>query len=70
MLESRDGSTQRPFTKGHGNALPAGNVHDPALRLKKLHCHLQVIAFLEEHANMPVEEMKAARDAADPQLAR
>jgi hypothetical protein len=45
-------------------------VHDPALRLKKLHCHLQVIAFLEEHANMPVEEMKAARDAADPQLAR
>ena len=31
---------------------------------------LEVIAFMEEVAGMTVEEMKAARDEADPQLAR
>ena len=70
MLELRDGTRQHPFSKAHGNSQPAGNVQDPALCIKKLKAHLSVIAFLEQHANMTVEEMKAARDHADPQLAR
>ena len=70
VLELRDGSTQNPFAHAHGNSQPAGNVQDPALCTKKLEAHLRVIAFLEEHANMTVEEIKAARDNANPQLAR
>mgnify|MGYP006096071459 FL=1 len=61
---------ERPFAKGHGNAQSAGSVQDPALRLKKLTAHLRVVDYLEEHAGMTVEDIKAERDEADPQLAR
>jgi len=64
VIETRDGLT-RPFAKGHGNAQSAGSVQDPALRLNKLDPHLRVVDFLEEHAGMKVEDIKAARDGAD-----
>ena len=70
VIERRDGDLERPFAKGHGNTQSAGSVQDPALRLKKLEPYLEAIEFMEGQAGMAVEEMKAARDEADPQLAR
>ena len=70
LIERHDGSLERPFAKAHGNTQPAGSVQDAALRLKKLMPHLALIEYIEDNAKMEVEEIKAARDEADPLLAR